>query len=116
MESTKELEEIDCPGDTVSYNCSVTSNTEVLHLTWSVEFPDLLPINITYFYYDDRSLGGIDMLDMDISAALIDFREGYVESSITLVVFKSSMNGTIVKCSIADLDRDMVTIVINTSG
>ncbi len=114
LESTKKLDEMDCPGDTISYNCSIMSNTEDLHLTWSVEFPNSLPINITYS--DDGSLREIDMLDVGIRATLMDFRGGYVQSSITLVVFNSSMNGTIVKCSIANLDLDNVTILINTSG
>ncbi len=108
------LEEIDCPGDTLSYNCSIESNTENLHLTWSVEFPDQLPIEITYDY--DSSMAVDLMDDMDITSTLVDIRDGYIQSVITLVVLNASMNGTTVECRIAQLDYDKVVIPINTSG
>ena len=111
------LEAIDCPGDTVSYNCSIESNTEDLHLVWTVEFPD--PFEILEMVYTDDPLvhlGDVDLLDMDVSTILVETREGFIHSNITLTVLNASMNGTIVKCSIADLDSDDVTIFINTSG
>ncbi len=72
------------------------------------------PIDITY---NNDGNPGTDISDMNnISTTLVDFREGYVQSTITLVVLNSSMNGTIVKCSVANLDLEMVTVFINTSG
>ena len=107
------LEEIDCPGDTIAYNCSIESNTEDLHLTWSVVFPEGLPIEKTYHAL---SRDYEEFLDMEVSAMLVDFKEGYIQSSIRLVVTDSSMNGTIVTCGIDDLDVESVVITLNTSS
>lgn len=116
LESDKMSLDIDCPGDTVTYNCSIESNTETLHLTWSVKFPVVLPIQITYDTYFGDIFGKIDSLDMNVTASLLDFRDGYIESIITLTVLNADTNGTIVECSITDLDYDMVTVLVNTSG
>ena len=114
LASTKELEEIDCPGDTLSYNCSIQSNTETLHLTWTVEIPDLPPIGITYD--NTTSVGSESLLDMNITTSLVALREGYIQSDITLVILDAYMNGTVLRCSIADLNSDMEKISVNTSG
>ncbi len=44
---------IDCPGDTLSYNCSVVMNTDRVDLTWIITLPGQIPISITY---DDTSV------------------------------------------------------------
>ena len=118
LENEMTLEAIDCPGDTVSYNCSIESNTEDLHLLWTIEFPDTFGNTIEVIYSDDSllNLGRVDSLDMNVSTTLVEIREGFIQSFITLTVLNASMNGTIVKCSIADLDSDAVTIIVNTSG
>lgn len=116
LESDNMSLDIDCPGDTITYNCSIESNTEMLHLTWSVNFPEVLPFEITYDTTLFLDFGEIDYLDMNVTASLIDFRNGYIESIITLTVLNAAMNGTIVECSITDLDNDIVTVLINTSG
>ena len=114
-------DDIYCPGDTVSYNCSIISHTEAPQLDWKVTFPGLMPISFTY--NSSSSLYKIDNLDMNISVTLTDFittnllNEIYMESVLTLTVFKNiTMNNTKLECSIADLQSVTVTVFINTSG
>ena len=116
LENEMILEAIDCPGDTISYNCSIKSNTEDLHLLWTVEFPDTVWSTIEMIYDSLMNLGDVNLLDMDVSTTLLEIKEGFIQSSITLTVLNDSMNGTTVKCSIADLDSVVVTILINTSS
>ena len=116
LEDVMMFEEIDCPGDTISYNCSIQSNTETLHLSWTVLFPNMDPIEITH--YSDSSFDDEEyqLSDVIINTTLVDVREGYIESAITLLVTNSSMNGSILECSISDLDSDEIVITIISSG
>ena len=117
-------DDIYCPGDTVSYHCSIISNTETPHLKWKVTFPGLMPISFTY--NSSSSLYKIDSLDMNISVTLTDFttinlteyvNEEHMDSILTLAVLKNiTMNKTELECSIADLHNGTVTVYINTSG
>ena len=109
-------DEIDCPHDTVTYNCSIKSNTENLYLAWSVTFPEFLPVEITYD--SSNFVGDFDDLDMNISASLIDYSDNYIESAITLTVQNIDYitSGTVIECSIADLDRANITLLLNISG
>ena len=107
---------IDCPGDTVSYNCSILSNSENVHLYWNVTFPGLMPISI--FYYDTSNVNIMDYWPMNISSILLDYRRGeYIESIIVLTVLKNfSMNGTELICGITDLINKSVIVQIDTSS
>lgn len=112
-------DEIDCPGDTITYRCSIESNTEELHLLWSVTFPnDHMPFE--WVYDCNSTIGVMDDLEMSISASLLDCRivDGYIESTLTLTVLglDVNMNGMVVECSIGDLDDKNVTVLINISG
>ena len=117
-------DDIYCPGDTVSYNCSIISNTETPHLNWKVTFPGLMPISFTY--NSSSSLYKVDSLDMNISVTLTDFTTTnlteyvnveYVESILTLTILKNiAMNKTKLECGIVNLHSDTVTVLINTSG
>ena len=106
---------IDCPGDTISYNCSILSNSETLHLTWCVTFPGLVPINMTYDSSSNVSI--LDYLGMNISTTLTAYNRssGYIESIITLTVL-TDVNGTELECSISDLDNDIITTLVYSSG
>ena len=105
---------IDCPGDTIIYNCNILSNSEVIHLIWHITFPGYMPINITY---DGTS--SLARFDRNITVNLTKYQEDqYIGSEITLTVLKNfTMNGTILECSIApNLDSDSTIILVNTSG
>lgn len=110
--------EIDCPDDTMTYTCGIKSNTEDLHLLWSIAFPD---VHTFEMIYDENSpYGSEDILEMNTTTNLVqyDSMDGYIESTLTITVLNVnvSMNGTTVDCSIADLGKESVTITINTSG
>ena len=108
--------EIDCPGDTITYNCSILSNTETIHLIWRVTFPGLSPVNITYD--SSSTLYNTDNLPMNLSAILTKYRnEECIESLIVLTVLRNvTMNNTKVECIIADLDYETTIVFVNTSG
>ena len=108
--------DIDCPGDTLSYNCSIQSNSESVHLTWHVTLPGFGPVNITY---DSNSmLNSPSLLTMNTTVYLSNYiADSYIESSSLFKVPKGfSLNGTKLECSINDLDNDTVTLFVNTSG
>ena len=117
IEKNSTYNDIDCPGDTILYNCSIESNSENIHLTWTIKFPGFVPIEITY---NSTSIpGDVDYLDMNISVKLIDFMyQDIIQSTLLLTQLnKIPMNGTEVQCSIAPvLANDTVTVFINTSG
>ena len=109
-------DEIYCPEDIVTYYCSIESNTEKLYLVWSVTFPEFLPLEITY---DSSSLlGNIDDLDMNVNASLIDYTENFIESVISITVrgIDFITSGTVIECSIGDLDKATITLLVNISG
>ena len=91
-------EDIDCPGDTISYNCSIQSNSETVQLTWRVTLPGQMPIDITY---DNTSnLNTVDNLGFSITTTLTTYtRDEYIESTIVFTVLRDVvMNGTELEC------------------
>ena len=118
--------DIDCPGDTISYNCSVLLSNNSAELTWTITLPGKIPLNITY---DDSSLidNGTDILGMGVSTLLVDYRRNeYIESVVVLTLMKNvTLNGSIVECnvSVSTIDNDDINIgnistlvLVNTSG
>ena len=116
LEQNTLREDIDCPGDTVSYNCSILSNSENVHLYWNVTFPGLMPISI--FYDNTSNVNIMDYWPMNISSILLDYRRGeYIESIIVLTVLQNfSMNGTELICGITDLINESVIVLYDSSG
>ena len=115
--------DIDCPGDFISYNCSIFSNSETVLLTWRVTFPDfpMMPFTITY---DEQSLvdnGNNDYISLNTgysSTLLTDYvQDEYIKS---ILVFELSsnitFNDTKVECESADLDNMTTYLSINSSG
>ena len=97
--------DIDCPGDTISYNCSIESNTTNLHLTWNIILPDLSSESITYD--NDSVVNNLDSLPLSINTLLSKYVSGqYIESIIFFMVIRNgTLNGTKFQCSIQDLDE-----------
>ena len=117
-------DDVYCPGDTISYNCSIISNTERPHLIWNITLPGQTP---TIFIYDSIStLYDIHHLNTNITVTLTKLdtiattefvNKEHIESIIVITVLKNvSMNGTELECSIADLDSDSAVVFVNTSG
>ena len=109
--------DIDCPGDTISYLCTifVSNNSDLVKLFWRVKFSGLMPINITY---DSTSkLESVDYLSMNISSTLTHFSNESIESVIVLTVLRNvSINGTKLTCSFFDSTNDTAIVNINTPG
>ncbi len=108
--------DIDCPGDTLSYNCSIQSNSENVHLTWTITLPDNIPIVITY---DSISmLNESNYFDENITTILTDFRsDEYIESVITVTFLGNvSLNESRIECNIADLSSESILVLVVTSG
>ncbi len=108
--------EIDCPGDTLSYNCSIQSNSENVHLTWTITLPDNMPIVITY---DSTSiLYESNYSDESVTTILTEFRsDEYIESVMTVTLLRNvSVNDSRIECNIADLSSDSILVLVVASG
>ena len=104
-------DDINCQGDTISYKCSIMSNSETVQLTWHVTLPGMMPVNITY---DSTSiLNTVDTLGYNITTILTNFTENeYIESTITFIVLRGiPLNGTVLECISEDLDTYTTTIL-----
>ncbi len=135
-----------CPGDAISYNCSVFQNSEEVYLTWTITLPERTPIRITYDnlsiinsldyldstdYFSFESMDymneenvsmqeSVDIFDMSISTILTDYVVGeYIESVVTLTIVNNiSLNGANVECSISNMNNDSKSLLLsfNVSG
>ncbi len=135
-----------CPGDTLSYNCSVFQNSEDVYLTWTITLPERTPFTITYNnlsiidsldyldstdYFSFESIDymneenvsmqeSVDNFDMSISTILTDYDVGeYIESVVTLTIVNNiSLNGANVECSISNMNNDSKSLLlsVNISG
>lgn len=108
--------DIDCPGDTIPYHCSILSNSETIQLAWKVTFPEMVPLSISY---DGSSVSNnSDMLGMNITAIVSNYiAEEVIESVITLTILRNvSMNGTILECSSEDLDNVTLDVDVDSNG
>ena len=108
--------DIECSGDTITYRCSVLSNSESIILMWFVTIPGKETVNITH---DKRSLlDNVDYLGINITARLVDFTDqDSIESIIVLTVLDDpSVDRTVVECRSAHLDSEMTEVFVNKSG
>ena len=109
--------DIDCPGDTISYNCSVESNSETVELTWIITLPnEFAPINITY--NSTSLLNQRDQLDIYVNSTLTEYtHDQYIETLITFTLFEDvDINGTELQCRSSDLDSVIVEVFANITG
>lgn len=114
-ESARESPVIDCPGEIITYNCSILSNTENLLLTWSIDFPENLSLTITYDMFS--FIGDMDDLGWNVTATLTDYTSDYIKSRLEIIVPKSfEINRTKVECSIEDLNFDTATVYVIFEG
>lgn len=108
----------DCPGEVISYNCSILSNSENVHLIWQVTVPGQMPVNITYNRSSTSDINKTDMLNTYISSSLNRYVSNeYIESTLELIVqVDVSLNGTNVECILEGLANDSIELLLNTSG
>ena len=108
--------DIECPGDTIPFNCSIQSNSENVLLTWLITLPGEITVNITYD--NTSSLMTTDDLGMNISTSLTRFiSDEYIESVAVLTVLNNLyINGTEIECQIDMLNSDTAQAFVNKSG
>ena len=110
--------DIECPGDIVPYNCFIVSNSETVHLTWTITIPEQEPLNITYSNATSNT-GSIDHLGDYVTTSLLRYTsDEYIESSLMLFVPGNVflLNSTKVECTISNLDDDSSYVFINSAG
>ena len=109
------INEIECPGDMIRYNCSVQSNSENVQLTWHVTLPGMMFINITYDETSNHN--AMDSLEMNIITALNVYENERIESSITFTLLMGLVtNGTVLECMSEGLDADSVVVIVMQQG
>ena len=109
--------DIECPGDTIPYRCTVQSNSEMVELRWLVTFPG--QDTITMFLYTNDSERNVAMyMPMNLTARLIQPGDDEnLASEIELTVLQNvSMNGTLLECKSEDLASENETVYVNTAG
>ena len=106
---------IECPGDVISYNCSIESNSEAVHLTWSVTSGQMIR-NITYdtnsgFYIETNLNNFIDTYLTGLES------DAYIHSILEVTVNRDIPTDEIlIECLIGDLANDSISFIINVSG
>ena len=107
---------MECPGDINVYNCSIQSNSESVQLTWRVTFPGEEPVSLEY--NSTSLLNSLDNISMNITSRLTNFVESqYIESVLFVTLPQNiSLNQTVVECFSADLDKNSIVIVTDSSG
>ena len=112
LERTALRSEIECPGDTISYNCSIESNSEAVQLTWRVTIPEQMPVNITYSDMTDS----VTNLTSYISTSVTGFQsDQYIHSYLEITVQPNISSQIMLECFIADLGNDTSIVFINAS-
>ena len=105
--------DIDCPGDTISFSCSIQSNSETIHLTWQVNITGQMPVNITY----DAANTEETVLNDFITTSLNNISSGYLESTLVFTVQPSISQVTIMlECFIEGLGNESAVELVNISG
>ena len=107
--------DIECPGDVIPYTCSVQSNSENIMLMWLITFPGQATLNISYTNFSDTATTD---LGMNVTTVVTDNERGdFLVSLLEIMVLQNvSMNGTQIECRGEDLDREVATVHVNTSG
>lgn len=117
LQRTTSRQDIECPGDTIPYRCSVQSNSENVQLEWRVTLPDNASV-IMRLFIDDSEVNDTIYLPWNVTATLTQYIvDEKVESEIVFTVLRNvSINGTRVECHSEALDSEVATINVNTSG
>lgn len=109
--------DIECPGDVISYNCVIQSNSEYLFLIWRVTPPGMTLFNITYdrFSYMNNEVYNVDNVFRTIQTNYT--QDVSIESMLQLTLISNfSLNQTKLECLILGLDSDTVYVDVNFSG
>ena len=110
--------DIECPGDMISYTCSVMSNSEMVQLTWHVTLPGGITANITYDNTSILNTADNIGINNNIITTLTRYTsDEYIESTIVFTVLADvDLNMTLLECTSEDLNSDFDTIFVETAG
>ncbi len=118
MDITRETArtDIECEEDVISFNCSIVSNSETLHLTWHITFPGLMPLSFTY--NSSSTLHSYYYLPFNTTIILSQYLEDeYIESILYFEVMRNvTITGTTVECEIEDLGYISEILIVDTSS
>ena len=105
---------IECPGDIISYNCSIQSNSEAVHLTWHVTLFGETLINITY----PNAISNISNENSYITTSLSGYRnEEFIHSTLEVTVqLHIPTDQIMLECSIDDIGNRTVLVYVNSSS
>lgn len=107
--------DIECPGDTILYSCSIQSNSETVHLIWRVTIPEQEPVNVTYNSISNPQ--SFNFLRDFITAYPNNISMMYIESTLELMIqTEVALNQTIVECIIEDINFEFVVVFVNNAG
>ena len=108
--------DMECPGDTITYRCSIQSNSEELHLIWRVSTSGQMPNDI--IYNDTTNFTNMSRLNGYITTSLTRFiGDEYIESTLTITVQPNAeIRRFMLQCFIERLGIDFSDIVINSSS
>ena len=117
LERISNRNDLECPGDTIPYNCTIVSNSEFVHLIWRVTLPGLVPIKITYV--DVQNGSNVSSFNSNIIATSLEqySQDQYISSRLELTIQANfSIDQTQLECSIGNIGNDSVVTEIDSSG
>ena len=116
LERNVSEEGIECPGDIIPYNCSIQSNSEMVHLIWRVTLPG--QISQAVIYNGIENLDNRSSLNSYISTYLTAFKSNeFILSTLEITVVSDiPANGIMLECLIDALGNDSTFVFINTSS
>ena len=92
-----------CPGDIISYKCSVKSYSPEVELTWRITFPGLAPLAVTYDDSSSMDINVPNILDMNITTTLTALNESYIQSVIMFTVTENvTSREVLLECLLSD--------------
>jgi hypothetical protein len=119
-------DDINCPGDILMYNCSITSNSENLFLAWEYIVPGAAPVRVIYSSENTSDINVTTTLNNVGDVVLTHYihsqenqsinliTDGYIESIFMVTLTRPDLYEAIVRCA---TDFDNVTShIFNTSG
>lgn len=109
--------DIECPGDRLSYMCAVRTNSETVALEWQITFPGQDTI-IMIIYTNDSDLNTVEYYPMNLTATLTQFipNEDVLSTLMLTVLHDDVVDGTLLECRSGDLASKNVTVTVNLSG
>ncbi len=118
LNRTRRTSSVDCPGDTISYECSVVSDRSPLFLTWIITFPNnlgLIPITITYNM--SSTINSTSTFPMDTSIRFTDMGAVYLVSAISFSnLIDDGLVGTEIQCKREDAEMMTKILQLVTIG